>query len=323
MIELSLVENLTSIDIHIHFYFKETNIHSMDAVIFNECERQFINAVKNINKYLKEPIDIQVFAKNEGGLIENLKIVINHKLTQKIVIVIVACFCTAFFTVQFRQKQPLSEEVKNKLENVLAIKEAIASDALTEEEFLYIASNDKELLKFRSGFFKTAKKDETLTQIEIDTDTKIVDKYVFDKISVPYEKFDDFILKDDDIEEITNISEEVVKIHIIAPILVKGRKDHWKGFCNGESIDFILSDKDFLEQVYLHEIKFGNGSFVKCKLRTTITNKGNEKELITREVIFVENYGDDEIFVTPIKHSKKKIEENDQGLLAFDEEGRY
>jgi len=322
MIELSLVENLTSIDIHIHFYFKENAIHSMDAVIFNECERQFINAIKNINKYLKEPIDIQVFAKNEGGLIENLKIVINHKITKKVVMIIVACFCTAFFTAKFRQKQPLSQEIKNKLENVLAIKEAIASDALTEEEFIYIASNDKELLKFRSSFFKKAKDDKTLKQIEIDTDTKIEDRPIFNKISVPYEKFDDFILNDDDNEETTNIREEDVKIHIIAPILVKGRREHWKGFYNSESIDFILSDKEFLEQVYLHEIKFGNGSFIKCKLRITTTRKGNEKETTIWEVFYVDNYGDDENFVAPVNHNKKKTESNVQNLFDFDEEGR-
>ena len=322
MIELSLVENLTSIDIHIHFYFNEDSIHSMDATIFNECEKQFINAIKNINKYLKEPIDIQVFAKEEGGLIENIKIIVKHKLAISIIIAIVTAYCTAFFTARFRQKLPLSQEIKNKLENVLAIKEAIISNDLTEEEFIYIASNDKELLKFRSSFFKKAKDDKTLKQIEVDTDTKIEGSPVFNKISVPYEKFDEFILNDDDNEEITNISEEDVKIHIIAPILVKGRKDHWKGFYNGESIDFMLSDKDFLEQVYSHEIKFCNGSFIACKLKITTTNKKNEKEIIVREVIYVENYGDDENFIVPVRHKKKKTEEKDQNLLAFDEVGR-
>jgi hypothetical protein len=294
----------------------------MDATIFNECERQFINAIKNINKYLKEPIDIQVFAKEEGGLIENLKIIVKHQLATTIIVVIVTAFCTAFFTTRFRQKLPLSQEIKNKLENVLAIKEAIALNTLTEEEFIYIASNDKELLKFRSNFFRKAKDDKTLKQIEIDTNTKIEDKPIFKKISVPYEKFDDFILNDDDKEEITNISEEDVKIHIIAPILVKGRKDHWKGFYNGESIDFILSDKDFLEQVYSHEIKFSNGSFIKCKLKIITTKKGNEKELISREVNYVENYGEDEKFVTPVKHKKKKTEIMEQGFFTFDDSER-
>ena len=76
MIELSLIKNITSIDIQIHFYFNDTNLHSMDASIFNKCERQFIDALKNANKYLDEPLDIQVFAKNEGGLIDNIKIII-------------------------------------------------------------------------------------------------------------------------------------------------------------------------------------------------------------------------------------------------------
>jgi hypothetical protein len=290
----------------------------MDATIFNECEKQFINALKNINKYLKEPIDIQVFAKNEGGLIDNLKILIKHKLTKDIILVIVTALCTTFFTAKFRPKLPLSQEIKNKLENVLAIKEAIVSNTLTEEEFIYIASNDKDLLKFRSSFFKTAKKDQTLRQIELDTDTKIANRLVFNKVTVPYDKFDDFILNDDN-EKTLEINEDTVTIYIIAPILVKGRKDHWKGFCNGESIDFILSDKDFLEQVYTHEIKFSNGSFIKCKLVTT-TTKSNEKEIIAREVIYVENYGEDEKFINPVKHKKKKLEDSSQELMLFDDD---
>jgi len=317
MIELSLVNNLMSLDIHIHFCFNEDSIHSMDASIFNECERQFINTIKNINKYIKEPLDIQVFAKEEGGLIENLKIFIKQKTSMNIVFIIATAFCTAFFTANFRPKLPLSEEIKNKLENVLAIKEAIASNTLTEEEFVYVASNDKELLKRRSSFFKTAKNDETLKQIELVTDTKIDNHPIFEKISVPYEKFNDFILPDDN-EETTEINEDKVFIYIIAPILVQGRKDHWKGFCNGESIDFILSDKDYLEQVYSHKIKFCNGSFIECILKTT-TTRANEKEVLTREVIYVENYGEDEKFVVPVKHKKKKFEDNDQNFFVFDE----
>jgi len=322
MVELTLVKNLTSIDIHIHFYFNEDSIHSMNATIFNECERQFINAIKNINKYLKEPINIQVFAKKEGGLIENLKIIIEHSMTVGIISAIVAAFCTAFFTSKFRPKLPLSEESKNKIDKLIKIKEAITSNVLTEEDFLNIASNDEELLKYRSSFFKTAKNDETLTQIEINTDTKIEDRLIFNKISVPYNKFDDFILTDNDNEETTEMNEDKVIIHIIAPILVKGRKDHWKSFYNGESIDFILSDKDFLEQVYSHEIKFCNGSFIDCKLKVITTKKGKEKELISREVTYVENYGEDEKFVAPVKHKKKKTENMDQGFFAFDESER-
>jgi hypothetical protein len=290
----------------------------MDAVILNECERQFICALKNINKYLKETIDIQIYAKNEGGLIENFKIIINHKMTQKIIIAIVAGFCMAFFTSRFKPKLPLSQEVKIKLENIIAIKEAIAANILTEEDFLNIASNDKELLKHRSSFFKMAKKEETLEQIEIDTDTKIEKRLVFDKISVPYESFDNFILIDDD-ENTTDINEDKVIIHIIAPILVKGRKDHWKGFYNGEPIVFKLSDNDFLEQVYSHEIKFGNGSFIKCNLKITTIKKKNQKYIILREVNYVENYGDDENFITPVKHNKKKNNYEKQNQFIFDE----
>lgn len=320
MIELSLVNNPTSIDIHIHFYFKENELHSMNAIIFNECEKQFIKAIKNIDKFLNEPLDIQVFAKEEGGLIENLQIIVNQPMTVGIVAGLVSAFCTAFFTAKFNPKLPLSQEVKNKLENILTIKEAIASNNLTEEEFNYIAGNNKELLKFRSSFFNMAKSDKTLKQVEIDTDTQIGDRLIFDKISVPYEKFDDFILKDnDDNEDKTDIDEKEARIYIIAPILVKGRKDHWKGFCNGEAIDFILSDKDFLEQVYSQEIKFGNGTYLDCKLKITTIYIQKGKETITREVVVVNEYGDEENFVKPIIRKARKTEDKGQNLLIFDD----
>ena len=317
MIEVSLVENLKSVDIYIHFYFKETDIHSMNAFIFNECEKQFIKAIKNIDKYLKEPIEILVYAKEEGGLKERLKVVINNPLAVGIVCAIIGAYCNTFFNLGFEQKLPVSQETKNKLENILNIKNAISSNNLTEDEFVYISSNDKELRKLRSNFFSTAIKDETLLQVEIDTDTQIGERLLFDKIIVPYEKFNDFIIKDDDEQESTpEIVEKEVRIYIIAPILVEGRKDHWKGFLNGGSIDFILSDKEFLQQVYSQEIKFGNGTYLDCKLRITTTIKMKGKEEIINDVFYVKNSGDEENFVRPIKRRKRK--QHNQGLLQFD-----
>ncbi|MDR2905463.1 MAG: hypothetical protein LBU73_05890 [Helicobacteraceae bacterium] len=44
------------------------------------------------------------------------------------------------------------------------------------------------------------------------------------------------------IEEVEEID---VKIYIVAPILVKGIKDAWKGICDGESIEFRVTDREF------------------------------------------------------------------------------
>jgi hypothetical protein len=287
----------------------------MDAVIFNDCERQFINAIRSVNKFLDKPLMIEVYAKEKGGLKDNLKIIITNSLAVGVIVVV----AQSFFQAQIPQRLAHSEETKNRLENILMIKDAIKSSNLTAEEYEYIAGNDKDLKKMKSNFFKSAKLDDTLSQIEIETATQVNDKPVFDKIIVPYDKFDDFIIIDNDEEEHEAEVDDKAKIFIIAPILVKGIATHWRGYYGGMPIDFKVSDEVFLELIYSHEIKFGNGTYIDCKLITVTTTKiDTGKETITREVSEVRNWGDDNGFVRPIKRHKKDDNDYKQGYLFND-----
>jgi hypothetical protein len=315
MVEVTLINNLSSIDLQIHFYFKDADIHAMNAAIFNNCQRQFINALKKADKYFDEPLSIEVTAREEGGLIDNIKIIAKNPLALNVILIII----TAFFTAQFRQKLPTTEETKNKIENVVAIKEAINSGTITENEFEYIASNEPELKRLKSNFFSSAKKDTTLTQVEVETTTEVDDKPVFKNIVVPYDKFDDFILADDqEDEELTPEVDDEARIFIIAPVLVKGVHTYWKGYYGGSPIDFKVTDNDFLNDIYSHDTKFGNGTFIVCKLvSTTIIKAETGKEHITWEVTCVKEIGDDKDFRKPIKH-KTVNGNNGQGYL-FDE----
>jgi hypothetical protein len=316
MVEVTLIKNLSSINLQIHFYFKDTNIHAMDAVIFNNCQRQFINALKKADKYFDEPLLIEVTAREEGGLIDNIKIIVKKSIEMGIIIVLL----NTFFTAQLRQKLPTTEETKNKIENVVAIKDAINSGAITEYEFEYIASNDPELKKLKSNFFSSAKKDNTLTQVEVETTTKVNDKPVFQNIVVPYDKFDDFILVDDqEDEELTPEVDNKARIFIIAPVLVKGVHTYWKGYYGGSPIEFKVTDNDFLNDIYSHDAKFTSGTYIVCKLvSTTVIKTGTGKEHVAWEVTCVEEIGDDKDFRKPIKR-KTVNEDSGQGDL-FDED---
>jgi hypothetical protein len=315
MVEVTLIKNLSSIDLQIHFYFKDTDIHAMNATIFNNCQRQFINALKKADKYFAEPLLIEVTAREEGGLIDNIKIIVKKSIEMGIII----AFINAFFTAQFRQKLPVTEETKNKIENVVAIREAINSGTITEDEFEYIASNEPELKKLKSNFFSSAKKDTTLTQVEVETTTEVNNKPVFRNIVVPYDKFDDFILFDDqDEEELNPEVDNEARIFIIAPVLVKGVRTYWKGYYGGFPIDFKVTDNDFLNDIYSHDTKFGNGTFIVCKLvSTTIIKTGTGKEHVTWEVTCVKEIGDDKNFRKPIKH--KAVNGNSGQGDLFDE----
>jgi hypothetical protein len=88
---------------------------------------------------------------------------------------------------------------------------------------------------------------------------------------------------------------------------VQGKKSPaWRGIFNDEPIDFRLTDKDFLQQVYGKEVKFSNGTFINCDLKTTITtNIETEETKMSREVTIVNNYGEDDNQIKKITHRQK------------------
>jgi len=309
MIELEVTSNNPYIDLHFHYFFDNENTHSMDAEIFNTCERQLIQVIKDQHKYFDEKIKIEVFAKKTGSIIETLRVISENPIIQNVIV----SALTVFFTAKFVSKKDISEDTKNKIENFKSITELIDQGKLNEENFMQLIHKDKNLLKLRSDFFKSAKKENKISKLEVESPTLIADKPVFDKLTVLYNQFDNFIIPD--IVEETPTEDEV-KIYIIAPILVKGRRDKWKGYLNNQPIDFTVSDKDFLEQVYNQEIKFGNGSFINCLMKTINTLKNEiSQPMITHEIINVINYGEDNNVVHVIKRKNKQIEEQNTSLF--------
>lgn len=291
-----------SITLQLHYYFNLDDSHSMNARVHNECDRHFIHAVQLLNKYLDEPFEIIVFAKEEGGIKDLYKIIIKDPLMLIILTALITSTTQSFFESRFRPAINATEETKNKLENIEKIKELIKSSTLSEEEFDYVTSHDKELRRLKSQFYKSAIKEKQITKIEVEAKRKD-DSPIFPNKTIDYSDFDKCILQEE--QEITE-SEIDAKIYIVAPILTKGRKDHWKGTLNGESIEFRVTDKVFLENVYQHIIKFSNGTFINCKmLITTTTYIIDEKEKLSRNVFDVTAWGEDDTSVRKVTKRKK------------------
>jgi hypothetical protein len=102
MIELTFINNISSIDIQLHFYFEDNNVHTMNAEIFNACQRQFINALRKADEFLDEVLSIEVTAREEGGLIDNIRIAFKHPLSLNIITALV----TSFFHLNFDKNFP-------------------------------------------------------------------------------------------------------------------------------------------------------------------------------------------------------------------------
>ena len=80
-------------------------------------------------------------------------------------------------------------------------------------------------------------------------------------------------------------------------------------------IEFKIDDKDFLEQVYDQEIKFGNGTSITCNLQieTKTTIKDDIEEAKTYYIVkLITQWSDDEHFQYDTKKYKKIKKEQNQ-----------
>ena len=302
------MEKQDSITLQLHYFLDEENLHSMNAKVHNECEKQFIHAILLLNKYLDEPLELVVFAKREGGVEDYYKVLIENPLVLIILTSFIASSITQFFNSNFSPKISITEESKNKLDTLIKIKESIKAGMLSSVEFDYITENDKDLKKMKSNFFRSAKKDKRINRIEVEA-IKKNGIPIFEKIAINSSDFDNCISPD---EQKISENEIDAKIHIVAPVLLRGRKDYWKGIYNEESIEFRVSDKVFLENVYQHIIKFSNGTYINCSMKIrSITSLMDEAEKISRNVFKVLGCGDDEKFST-IYRKKNRSSQNTQ-----------
>lgn len=302
------VSSNTNLKIELRYRFDDENKHSMNAEIFNECEKQFIRAIKSTEKYFEDTIEIKIKPREEGSLIDILTVVVNNPEIRTTFTTLLVVFATKFFDSKFSSAKHKTDEASKKLENLQTIKDQIKAGTLTEDDFDYIASNDKDLRKHKSNFFKSAKQEKDVIKIESTTKADIKMQPII--IVVDRRDFDNFIITKTT-EEVEEIQE--AKVYIVAPILIKGRRDSWKGILENTSIDFKISDKDFLQQVWNKHINFQNGTFINCELKTiTTTNIETEETKISREVINVSNYGEDDTPIKAIIHRKKH---KDKGVI--------
>ena len=302
------------IRLQLHYCFNDKELHSMNAEIHNECEKQFLMAIMHLNKYLDEPIIIDIIPSEEGGFIDIFILFINHPAA----LVLLTSLGTAFFYSKLPAKLTTSEETNIKIENISKLNEMSIDVKLTEEQFDYIVSDDKYLKKLKNSFFKTAKKERNIKQIQF-TGTNIKDKVIIPTITVNYDDFDNLLeAVENDVEEIVTFE----RIYIVAPVLTRGRRLNWKGLWNGKPISFKLENSDYLEKVYSHQIRFTNGSFIDCELiveKTINYNKDTTEFRYYVETI-IENGIDNNELITYNKKvkNKDKTDNNIKQLTIFD-----
>lgn len=297
-------------EFQIHYHLNQEDLHQMDARVFNECERQLLDAF-DIVKTFTGGYNIEIAPKKKGGLIEILVIpaitIIGYETVKNLFDALIQKF--------FSSTQTKLTNTKDRIE----ILEKIKSENLTKEE-AEILVNDKKIKRCVSNFFKSIDKENNVTNIDVSAKVK-GETEPFSSAKIVRADFTKKILSDTTIEDKTEIAGTTIRI--LSPVLQQGHGKVWKGNYSGKTIDFKVLDKEFLEQVYNNEIKFGTNTVITCTL-ITITKKKVENgehtnlkpEYAVKDIL---QWEDDNTFKNSTKRYKK-IKANEQQLDLFNQD---
>lgn len=320
---LPTISSLNGNTIELHYWFNDDS-HTMDAVIQNKCEYEFLNIIKEVAIYLQAEITIETEPLAEGGIRRWFKIILDLEnkqaiittsvLTALIIGLVVNPLAIPLSKVAEKvierlfednelkdlEKEKLREEIENlKLDNELKIRELDENNAIK---------------KRRSNFYESIEKYDKISQImvviENDHKSSVSEEFVIER-----KNFEEFVLIFDDIEplEVDNAI-----IEIISPVLKKGNYK-WRGIYNGEVRFFNMKSNEFKSLVQTGKIEFKNGSSIKCllEIERKLNNEGNE-EIKNLNILRVNEYFENEKPVeTPEGKRHRQKQEADRNQLKL------
>lgn len=309
---LSLLSGNT---LELHYWF-ENESHTMDAVVQNRCEYEFLGVLKEIAATFNADVIIETEPLAEGGLRRWFKIIakeenIKATITTAIIAALIAgVFITPITTSITKVTEKIIEEIFEDKEVKELEKEKLKLEVEKLKQEIQQNNqllNQNNLIKKRkSNFYESLGNYPKVSKVSfaVEDDNKIQlsnDKCVLRK------NFKEFILISDDLEP---VELDNAIIEIISPVLKKGNYK-WMGIYNGISIPFNMKSTEFKTLIQTGDIQFKNGTSINCSLviRKKIDNEGIER-VIGYDVLRVNKYFEnDKPIETPEgKHHRQKKE---------------
>jgi hypothetical protein len=327
---------LTEINtLELHYWFTDET-HTMNAVIQNKCEYEFLGILKEIAKTFDTEIIIETEAFGEGGMLRKFNIFSlksDNQSALKLTLVsalALGIFVTPITTSILKTTEHIIDKIfedeelktleKNKIVSATEKDKAETEKIKAETENLKLDAESKRqklsentiIKKKKSNFYEELDKYPKVNQFSIKS-KNLNKKTVEDEKFIIRNKFKEFILVTD------NIDAEIIDnaiIEIITPVLKKGNY-RWIGIYNGEPITFNMKSNEFKTLVQTGKIEFKNGSSINChvEIRKKINNEGVE-QIVGYDIIRVNNYFEnDKPVETPEgKNHRQKLEADKQQL---------
>ncbi len=301
--------------IELHYWFND-NSHTMNAIVFNKCEYEFLGIIKEIAQKLKIEFDVDTEPLQEGGLRSWFKFSSKEKDTFKIGVMLFLAtnvlgtpLTTTLEELTRTAIQSVfeSDEVKQLKEQkqIADLKYDIAKIE-AEIEKLSHSIDENVIKKRRSNYYESLNTCNKVNKVSVAvTDSEKYNKYY--QREVLKKDFTNYIMTSDDAEP---DNDENAIIEIISPVLKKG-KYKWSGIYNGDAITFKMKSNEFKTLVQTGQIQFKNGSSIDCHLVTNKKiNAEGEVYISSYEVVLVNNYFEnDKPIETPEGRRKRQKRE--------------
>lgn len=309
--------------IELHYWFNDDS-HTMNAVVFNKCEYEFLGIAKEIAQKLKVDLEIETEPLGEGGLRSWFKFKAQDKDTIKVgvVLYIITTLLGTPLTTAIDELTRMaiqsffeSAEVKQ-LKEQKEIAELKLDIAKIEAETKRLGRSIDEnvVKKKRSNYYENISSCKKITKVTIDI-TDDLKKNIYLEREVIKADFPNYIMTSDNLEP---DSDENAVIEIISPVLKKG-KYKWAGIYNGEVIQFTMKSNEFKTLVQTGQVLFKNGSSINCHLLThKKVNAEGAVKITGHEVILVNHYFEnDKPVETPEGKRNRQIKEAESNQLTL------
>jgi hypothetical protein len=270
--------------LQLHYWFGDKS-HTMDALVYNKCEREILELTKAVAKVCEVAIKMETEPSGKGGLKSWLALIPRYpKKTSAAKMKLVTALVG---TVIVAQDQKIANELMTMWMDKLS--EANDNADIVKEEAqkkLLLLEQNGVVKKRRSNLYDLLRKYSKVKSFSVAL-TDEAKKPLTEEQLVEREAFKTFVLS---ANAMAPQILENASIEIISPVLVSG-KQKWKGMYKGTLISFVMKAEEFMTMVQSGKVEFKSGSTIICTLQIErkMTATGTEK-ITNYNIIAVNSY---------------------------------
>lgn len=244
----------------IHYYLQDSS-HSLNALIKNKCEADFLALVMDIAQELDINTIIESEAIKEGGLKEIWTFIGDNSNQISVLLLLITAVCTYKLIPDNELKELQKEESRL---NIQKLKKELGNGKVnpaTIEKSAEEFSRTPKVMVRKSGFYKKAHSENKITKIGY-TALNHENKPLSPEKDVKRKDFINFVMRSN---KLPLVVIEDALIEIVSPVFRDG-KAKWKGIYNDDYISFKLKDNDFKNSVISGNMSFKSGDAILCVL---------------------------------------------------------